>query len=150
MNKEDLLKIYTDEYERGVRECWEAIDKILSDAPDGGIPVSELERIFDTDYCFSGKFIRKLFKNIGPLEVINKIKEYGESRKIKIGDVVRVEPCNRPFGIVVAIDEKEKKAKVLWQDFSYRTSEWHLADLAKTGKTVDIQGFVEKEMSELE
>ena len=133
-------------YEKGLEDAWELCRKIFSDDDDALRPL-ELREIF-TCWDAANYFINILHNHTAK-EALEMVSEYEkkkaeeEAKRISIGDVVTVEPCNKPLGIVIAIDEKFKKAKLMYDDLSWRTSEWYLADLVKTGKHVDLEKLFE-------
>ena len=132
-------KITSKTYEDGLADAWELARKIVLSISDGGISIKDFEIIFG-----AGLDYKDILKIMTPQEALAKIEAYEESKAIKVGDVVKVDGTNKDCGIVIAIDEIQKKARLMYADTSFRVNEWYLADLKKTGRHIDIDGLLEQ------
>lgn len=139
-----IKKEYNEQYEKGLEDAWELCRKMFL-VDETAMSITELIEIFNCDAGYVDDILRSntVRTALDKVTAYEKKKAEEEAKRIRIGDVVTVEPCNKPLGVVIAIDEKEKKAKLMYDDLSWRTSEWYLADLVKTGKHVDLEKLFE-------
>lgn len=121
-------------YEKGLQDAWELARKISE------IPLAKRREILSTEW----QFLEDILKDFTPQEALAKIEAYEDSKAIKVGDVVKVDGTNKDCGIVIAIDEIQKKARLMYADTSFRVNEWYLADLKKTGRHLDIEHLLEQ------
>lgn len=130
----EIKEAYNEGLDDGRNEVWEWIKKLCNMPSEGRI------KMFGGNYSAI-----TIVGNHTPQEVLAKLDAYEkEQAEIKIGDVVKVDGTNKDCGIVIAINEIEKKARLMYVDTSFRVNEWYLADLKKTGKNIDIQKILEQ------
>ena len=120
-------------YNKGLNDAWELAKKLWHNDARTNDDIYGIEYFIDiaNDYT--------------PQEALAKLEAYEkEQNEIKVGDVVKVDGTNKDCGIVIAINEIEKKARLMYADTSFRVNEWYLADLKKTGKHIEIQKILEQ------
>lgn len=83
----DALKTNSnDDYQRGLNDAWDVCRRILLCTDDGGIPLSDIEKIFGSKGFTLLWLCQKLLKEYTAEEVISKIKEYYDG--FHVGDEV--------------------------------------------------------------
>lgn len=123
-------------FKDGMETAWELANKILS--MNGGT----LTKIFGTDYligneCSSGIFY--IFKKYSSQEVLDKIKAYEDSKKLKVGDIVEIDRVG--IGVVTAIQEQSGYVTVLC---SVGTACWlSSSNIKKTGRHIDMEAILD-------
>lgn len=75
-----------DDYKRGLNDAWDVCRKILLCTDDGGIPLSDIEKIFGSKGPSLLWLCQKLLKEYTAEEVVSKIKEYYDG--FHVGDEV--------------------------------------------------------------
>lgn len=130
------------EYNRGLNEAWEFIQKLLKDACDGGYTVSLLQNALG--YCNISDIVR----HYDISEAIAKIKEYEEQQKqdteIKVGDEVITKIGNK--GIVITNVPSDEGMISVWVSTCTHVQLYPIKDLVKTGRHFDAIAEVLAEM----
>lgn len=115
---------------RGQDEAWDAARKIIN---FNGIPGSELEKLFGTGDC------DVIIGGLKAGEAIEKVKEWEESKAIRVGDVVEYDG---DIGAVIEVNPPGKMCLVLWSCEKHRAYNIQSGLLKKTGRRVDVESFL--------
>lgn len=138
-------------YQNGLYNAWDVARKIMLSEADGGIQWKLKEQWF-------GKFtIYDIFKDVPAMEVIEKIRQYGqeqEDAEFHVGDEF-VTKNNKDFGVIVAANAK--RVLVLWKDDAdivdennrEFTTKWAKERFSKTGRNFPEIAEVFKKMQEV-
>lgn len=117
---------YQEGYVKALADYNDAIEKILFPQNDGGYTFEQLEEIFDTS------IIQDIFKNNSIREIMDKIKEYENKPKIRIGEKVSI---NNTEGEILSINKKE--------DGSYVVDvRLDITDVTIKGEKIKGDGFI--------
>lgn len=129
-NYEDFQESIGKTYDEGLNEAWDAAKRLTNDPCDGGFSALEVEEIFGNSDIF------KVFNENSVHDAIRKIKEWEERTEFKPGDIVR---CGCAVGVVTK-DDGSPCVDILWSN----GDAWAemKTELEKTGRTVDIAGFL--------
>ena len=107
INEEESLEkalSYQAGYNRALFDYYYAIGKIVFTSNNGGYTSKQLEEIFGTS------FTQDVFKNNSPREIMDKIEEYENKPKIKIGEKISV---NNTEGEILSVNKKEDGTYVI-------------------------------------
>lgn len=138
---------HDDAYKQGLEQgkaqeqarIWECIKKIVLNHEDGGICISELNKIFG---CYT---IQYVFKNYTLQQIIEKLEAYEEEQKvnieIKVGDEV-INNSTGSKGILLEPETKDMLATVIIPSQRWRTYNSRYSNLTKTGKHYDIEDLL--------
>lgn len=107
INEEESLEkspAYHAGYDRALFDYYYAIEKIVLQPDVGGYTNLQLVEIFDTS------ILQDIFKNNSPREIMDKIEEYENKPKIKIGEKISV---NNTEGEILSVNKKEDGTYVI-------------------------------------
>ena len=121
-------------YYKGLQDAWELARKIADIS-------TTKERADMFGYCCDGITITDILRDYTPQQVLAKIKDYEESKAIKVGDVVYADDEPDSFGVVTW--KYNNEVYVMWDDGSCG-DETNIEELHKTGRTVDIEHLLEQ------
>lgn len=124
---------YADGYEKGLNDAWDAARKICLDGESGGASSDELKEIFGYD-----GYYHDIMQNVSADEAVAKIKDWEKkANEIHVGDVVE-----NDGDLAVVLNIGSEWTHVLTAGTLYYSV--HADDLKKTGRTVDVAGFLKQ------
>ena len=119
------------EYNRGLQDAWELAKKLWLPSNYGGIPHTEILKIFKCDYYV-------IAENYTPHEAFAKLEAYEkEQEQIKVGDVVEY---NGIDGLFIVTGRDNTFAYIL--DGKGNVEEVALETLTRTGKHFDVASML--------
>ena len=128
-----------DDYERGLNDAWDAARKINLEVYDGGLSVSDLEKIF----AIGGNCA--VMRTFTAKEAIDRIKAHeAEKDEIHVGDEVRRISDGVKY---VVVDPKNEFGRACGFSMNGIWYGEHHDALRKTGRRFDMESIL-KEMSE--
>lgn len=112
MKDEDI--ILTKAKEEGMKEMWDTFKFIYLEPEDGGMPKTDLVKIFgkSMDDDIYG-ILDELFLNYSPKEVVRKVQVWKRTSDLKMGDEVASIDNPETKGIVLHPNKKGSQAVVL-------------------------------------
>ena len=134
------LGYYSDGYQRGLKDAWEAARKIPLNVNEGGLSANALTTIF------GNKSIIQIFKEFSASEVVEKIRQYEqEQEEFKLWDEVDGKGGR---GIITKISDDGDHFNVMWENGS--TGYYMREDFKKTGRHFPEIAEVLRKMQEEE
>ena len=128
-----------DDYERGLNDAWDAARKINLEVHDGGLSVSDLEKIF----AISGNCA--VMRTFTAKEAIDRIKAHeAEKDEIRVGDEVRRITDGVKYVVVEPKNEFDRACGFSMNGIWYGERP---DAIRKTGRRFDVESIL-KEMSE--